>query len=107
MYHVNCITQCTCAYPLAADRKRWVMYADTFDYTPSHIPPEWHGWLNYINDYTPHNYDFPKPIFLAPPERTKTGTPQAYQPKGTWTQLDRKRNWTKYQAWRPPSADDA
>ena len=27
----------------AADRERWVMYADKDDYTPTEVPPDWHG----------------------------------------------------------------
>lgn len=34
---------------------------------------------------------------------TKTGTAQAYQPKGAWNN-PQKRNWIKYEAWKPPSA---
>uniref|UniRef100_A0A7S3QL95 NADH dehydrogenase [ubiquinone] 1 alpha subcomplex subunit 12 n=1 Tax=Dunaliella tertiolecta TaxID=3047 RepID=A0A7S3QL95_DUNTE len=88
---------------LQYDRKRWVMYKDTFDYSPSTIPPEWHGWINYVNDYTPHNHNFGKPIYALPTEKTKTGTDGAYQPKGTWT-TQKKRNWVKYSAWQPPQA---
>lgn len=30
-----------------------MIYGDKADYNASSVPPEWHGWLNYINDYTP------------------------------------------------------
>jgi NADH dehydrogenase (ubiquinone) 1 alpha subcomplex subunit 12 len=40
-----------------------VVYADKFDYNPTSVPPEWHGWLNYINDYEPNNHQFKKPIY--------------------------------------------
>jgi len=82
------------------DRKRWVMYKDTFDYSPSQIPPEWHGWINYVNDYTPHNHKFTKPIYALEAHQTKTGTDGAYQPKGTWT-TQKKRNWVKYEVCPP------
>jgi hypothetical protein len=39
--------------PAPADRQRWIMYKDKSNYNPTQIPPEWHGWLNYINDYPP------------------------------------------------------
>ena len=31
------------------NRKRWVVYGNMDTYNPTSIPPEWHGWLNYIN----------------------------------------------------------
>lgn len=31
------------------NRKRWVIYSNMSSYNPSIVPPEWHGWLNYIN----------------------------------------------------------
>lgn len=155
---------CACAptrpHARHADRKRWVLYKDTFDYTPSQISPEWHGWLNYINDYnpkvrarpcacahpcgtranwvaqgthqhcptstqhprpvqpsspaahmplharsthppTPQNHQFSQPIYKVEAHATKTGSDEAYQPKGAWAQ-PRKRSWIKYEAWAPP-----
>lgn len=38
--------------------------------------------------------------------RLQTGTDEAYQPKGTWTQGQRKRNWVKYEAWSPPKQEE-
>jgi NADH:ubiquinone oxidoreductase subunit len=34
-------------------RHRWVEYKDNDMYNASTVPPEWHGWLHYITDYTP------------------------------------------------------
>lgn len=55
-----------------------------FDYNPTTVPPEWHGWLEGINDYTPSNYNFPKPIYAVAAYKSRTGTDQAYNPKGSW-----------------------
>ena len=38
---------------LAYARKRWVLFADTFDYNPTSVSPQWHGWLNGVNDFAP------------------------------------------------------
>lgn len=44
-----------CCLPIHTARKRWVIYAEkrTNAYNPTTIPPEWHAWINYINDYPP------------------------------------------------------
>lgn len=71
---------------------------------PPPLPPaEWHGWLNYINDFDPANHKFKQPIYAIEASVTKTGTRDAYGPKGSWGSAD-KRNWLKYQAWAPPQA---
>lgn len=83
-----------------AGRKRWVVYKDTFDYNPTSSPAEWHGWLNYVNDYPPTKYDYKKPIYAIEHFASKTGTPEAYAPKGSWANTQ-KRSWKKYEAWKP------
>lgn len=79
-----------------------MVYADhvSFDYNSTTVPPEWHGWLNYINDYAPPTHDFKKPIYEVAAYKTRTGTSAAYQPKGAWNNAH-KRNWLKYEAWKP------
>lgn len=52
-----------------AGRRRWIVYKDKFDYNPTTIPPEWHGWLNYINDYNPTNTQFKQPTYQVGRER--------------------------------------
>lgn len=52
---------------------------------------------------SPEQYDYKKPIYQIEASMTKTGTAQAYQPKGAWNN-PQKRNWIKYEAWKPPSA---
>lgn len=84
------------------NQKRWVVYKDLVNYNPSQIPPEWHGWLNLINDLPPTTHDFKRPVYAIEPYATRTGTAAAYQPKGAWV-AQRKRNWLKYEAWAPPA----
>uniref|UniRef100_A0A7S0WPG8 NADH dehydrogenase [ubiquinone] 1 alpha subcomplex subunit 12 n=1 Tax=Chlamydomonas leiostraca TaxID=1034604 RepID=A0A7S0WPG8_9CHLO len=86
---------------LGYNRKRWVLYKDTFNYSPTSVPPEWHGWLEGINDFTPANYDFKKPAYGIQAMPSRTGTTSAYAPKGVWANTG-KRNWKKYEAWVPP-----
>ena len=54
-------------------RKRWIVYSDIFDYSPSSIPSEWHGWLNYINDYPPTTHTFTKSINHVEAFKSPTG----------------------------------
>lgn len=85
------------------NRKRWVIYKDMSTYNPSIVPPEWHGWLNYINDFDPESHKFKRPIYAIDAGVTKTGTLECYKPKGVWDNPT-KRNWLKYEAWQPPKA---
>jgi NADH dehydrogenase (ubiquinone) 1 alpha subcomplex subunit 12 len=84
-------------------RKRWVIYKDMSTYNPTSVPPEWHGWLNYINDFDPVSHNFKKPVYAIEAYVTKTGQLDCYKPKGTWDNPT-KRNWLKYEAWQPPQA---
>eukprot|EP00877_Chromochloris_zofingiensis_P010716 jgi/Chrzof1/5899/Cz16g19250.t1 len=83
------------------NRKRWVIYKDKSSYNATSIPPEWHGWINYINDFPPTQYDYRRPVFAIEPYVTKTGTTEYYQPKGAWVNSE-KRCWRKHTAWKPP-----
>ncbi|KAG1681132.1 hypothetical protein FOA52_015574 [Chlamydomonas sp. UWO 241] len=83
-------------------RKRWVLYHDEFDYNPTTVPAEWHGWLEGISDFRPGNYEFPKPIYGIEHFKSKTGTPECYNPKGAWKNDLGKRNWKKVEFWTPP-----
>ena len=74
-----------------AERKRWVVYGNSFNYSPTSIPAEWHGWLNDVNDYTPTNYDFKKPAYAVDHYQTRTGSALCYQPKGAWAHGEAKR----------------
>lgn len=91
------------------DRKRWVVYKDPtppYKPNPTSIPPEWHGWINYINDYEPGTHKFAKAIYAlpaCPPSSTGSAVGGYYQPKGSWAN-PRQLKWKKYSAWRPPGA---
>lgn len=82
-------------------RKRWVVYGDILNYSPTNVPAEWHGWLNYMNDFKPTDHDFKSPIYAIQATTSNTGSEDVYQPKGAWNNPQR-RSWKKYQAWVPP-----
>ncbi len=83
--------------------RRWVIYNGSEE--PSKVPPEWHGWLHYVNDKAPKSgaikpkYDWQKPHIP-----NMTGTGGAYLPKGH-AKKGGKRNKAlgDYQAWDPKS----
>jgi NADH dehydrogenase (ubiquinone) 1 alpha subcomplex subunit 12 len=62
------------------NRKRWVVYKDMSMYNPTSVPPEWHGWLNYINDFDPESHKFKRPIYAIDAYVTKTGKLDCYKP---------------------------
>ncbi|GFH27702.1 NADH dehydrogenase [ubiquinone] 1 alpha subcomplex subunit 12, partial [Haematococcus lacustris] len=64
---------------------------------PYSIPAEWHGWVNYINDYPPTLYDFKKPKYAVEHYVTRTGRQGSYMPKGMWG-TPVKRNWKNLKA---------
>lgn len=81
-------------------RHRWVVYANKKEYTPTSVPPEWHGWLHFINDLNPVNSTFPEPVYKKAWMKHPSGTPDQYLPKGSW-QNPYKRNWEKYSYYDP------
>lgn len=46
----------------AADRSRWVEYADPRNFDASMVPAEWHGWLHRTVDKTPTQARAPAPL---------------------------------------------
>jgi hypothetical protein len=50
--------------------------------------------LTHAIDPCRHAYD--KPIYAVEPYVTRTGTPDAYLPKGSWVN-PQKRNWKKFE----------
>ena len=79
--HVHLHSPCLVFFCFYADRKRWVLYKDTFSYNASSIPPEWHGWINYINDAPPTTHEYITPMYAVQHYANRTGTKQAYAPK--------------------------
>lgn len=85
---------------LPYNETRWVVYQDKWNYNPTSIPPEWHGWINYMYDYDPATFKFPDIKYLVKAKQSNTGTSHVYNPKGAWSNTEM-RNWRKYEAWTP------
>ena len=85
--------------PLGVPR-RFVVYKDLAD--ASKVPPEWHGWLHYTVDTPPTEEDYQERPWQKPHEMNKTGTREAYRPKGSILTTERRPKATgDYQAWKP------
>lgn len=85
--------------PLGVPR-RFVVYKDLAD--ASKVPPEWHGWLHYTVDTIPTDEDYQERPWQKPHEMNKTGTRDAYRPKGSILTPERRPKATgDYQAWKP------
>ena len=85
--------------PLGVPR-RFVVYKDLAD--ASKVPPEWHGWLHYTVDTIPTDEDYQERPWQKPHEMNKTGTREAYRPKGSILTPERRPKATgDYQAWKP------
>jgi len=86
--------------PLHGDERRWVVYKGKAE--ASTIPPEWHAWLH-------HTVTAPltEKAALARPwqkehEPNKTGTPEAYLPRGHDLRGGHRAHATgDYEAWKP------
>lgn len=87
-----------------AGRERWVEYKDSYNYNASSVPPEWHGWLHYISDYTPDQLEALKPSYLKPhrPNMTGSGNTNIRHAKGHALNPDQ-RKWNKQENWTPIS----
>jgi NADH:ubiquinone oxidoreductase subunit len=85
--------------PLGVPR-RWVIYTDLAD--ASKVPPEWHGWLHHTVDTPPSAETYsPKP-WQKPHLMNKTGTPEAWRPKGSILGSGvRSKATGDYKAWKP------
>ena len=83
-------------YSDSKDKKRWVIYKNTIEY--SKIPPEWHLWIHYLTKNKPlenrRKYNWQKEY-----EENLTGTLKAYKPEGS-LHSDSKKNIKKYETWK-------
>lgn len=78
--------------------RRWVIFKGEAE--ASKVPPEWHGWLHYIQDDPPSAGYQPKP-WQKPHTENKTGTPEAYRPPGSILKPGRsKAQQPDYEPWQ-------
>ncbi|NHN93687.1 NADH:ubiquinone oxidoreductase subunit NDUFA12 [Acetobacter sicerae] len=80
--------------------ERWVIYKKGED--ASAVPPEWWGWLHYMEDQ-PIPMEARKPWQL-PYQPNRTGTAEAYRPPGSAYKGGHRPPATgDYDAWTPES----
>eukprot|EP00294_Goniomonas_avonlea_P014861 CAMPEP_0114559968 /NCGR_PEP_ID=MMETSP0114-20121206/11203_1 /TAXON_ID=31324 /ORGANISM="Goniomonas sp, Strain m" /LENGTH=150 /DNA_ID=CAMNT_0001745471 /DNA_START=18 /DNA_END=470 /DNA_ORIENTATION=+ len=93
------------------DRARWVDYADTQQFDPTMVPPEWHGWLHRITDKTPDQLGKPEKYEADHQFHPLVGGP-TYHPPGHFASHNPKKQEEgarigsknpQYQAWQPPT----
>jgi NADH:ubiquinone oxidoreductase subunit len=82
--------------------RRWVVYNGPAE--PSAIPPGWHGWMHHRSDVAPLSQNYVARDWQKPHVANRTGTAQAYRPKGSiLTPTERPRVTGDYDAWTPKS----
>ncbi len=86
-------------------RRRWVIFNGPVE--ASRVPAEWHAWLHHISDEPPTTAPLKRQPWEKDHEPNRTGTPQAYRPKGSlYGDGERARTDGDYEAW-DPDADAA
>lgn len=81
-------------------RHRWVEYKEIRWYDASTVPPEWHGWLHFISDFTPDKLEALKPKYLQPHKPNYSGGGNQYYAKGNSLNPNQ-RDWNRVQPWTP------
>ncbi|QQN73227.1 MULTISPECIES: NADH:ubiquinone oxidoreductase subunit NDUFA12 [Croceicoccus] len=80
--------------------RRWVIYEGAND--ASRVPSEWHGWLHGSFDGVPESHLPPSRIWEVDYTPNRTGTLDAYRPKGALEQGGVRAKATgDYEAWSP------
>ena len=80
--------------------RRWVIYNGPAE--ASRIPPGWHGWMHRRTDVPPTEDAYRPFEWEAPHIANRTGTPDAYRPKGSLLTSERRPEVTgDYEAWKP------
>ena len=68
----------------------------------STIPPGWHGWMHHRTDVAPSETDYAPRAWEAPHIPNRTGTHEAYRPKGSILTGEKRPQVTgDYQPWTP------
>jgi NADH:ubiquinone oxidoreductase subunit len=80
--------------------RRWVVYAGYAE--ASAIPSGWHGWIHHTVNAPPANENYAAREWEKPHRENRTGTPDAYRPRGsTLSTRQRPAATGDYQAWSP------
>ncbi|MBL4759115.1 MAG: NADH:ubiquinone oxidoreductase subunit NDUFA12 [Rhizobiales bacterium] len=87
-------------YQTADGARRWVIYKNETD--PTTVPASWHGWLHKTVDETPDQSDYQPHSWQRPHRSNKTGSAEAYRPRGSiLASGSRPRATGDYEAWKP------
>ncbi len=87
-------------YQTADGSRRWVIYKNETD--PTTVPASWHGWLHKTVDETPEQSDYQPQSWHRPHRSNKTGSAEAYRPRGSILAAgSRPRATGDYEAWKP------
>ena len=82
-------------------RKRWVIYRNG-PVEASRVPADWHGWLHYTLKNPPSEAPLVKKTWEKGHQPNKTGSAEAYFPKGALGAVaERAATTSDYEAWRP------
>ena len=80
--------------------RRWVIYSGYAE--ASAIPSGWHGWMHHTVNTPPANENYAAREWQKPHLANRTGTPDAYRPKGSALSTGKRPAATgDYQAWSP------
>lgn len=85
--------------PALGLERRWVIYNGIAE--PTKIPPGWYRWMHHLSDEVPDGSYQPRE-WQKPHHPNRTGTPEAYRPKGSILRPDPEAGIAKgYDAWTP------
>ncbi|MCG8625451.1 MAG: NADH:ubiquinone oxidoreductase subunit NDUFA12 [Proteobacteria bacterium] len=86
----------------AGRRKRYVIFRGMAE--ASKVPPDWHGWLHYVEDTPPPAEGLPRHAWQKPHQPNLSGTMYAYRPAGHLLGEGKRHKATgDYEAWQPPA----
>ena len=81
-------------------RKRWVLYKGAAE--ASKVPPDWHAWLHHTIAAPPSVQPLTAPPWERPHLPNRTGSPDAYLPRGHLQGGGQRPPATgDYEPWRP------
>ena len=90
----------------AGIHKRYVLFRGMAE--ASKVPPDWHGWLHYMDDAPPPVEGLPRHAWQKPHQPNLTGTVYAYRPAGHLLGDGNRHKATgDYAAWNPDDESES
>ena len=81
------------------NKRRWVVYHGVAE--GSRVPPDWHGWMHQTFDEPPTVKPFATRAWEKSHVPNMTGTPLAYHPPGSLSNVGERKMAGDYEAWSP------